>query len=91
MAVTIKVPTPLRKFTGGQKLATVSGRTVGEALAAWADGNAALQARLFVSEGVLRDDMRVYVGADDIRTLDGSSTSLTDDAIISIIPPVAGA
>jgi sulfur-carrier protein len=90
MAIVIEVPTPLRKFTGGAKRATVEADTVGAALQGWSAGNHPLQARLFEGEA-LRADLRVFVGGNDIRTLQGLGTPLTEGQTVSIVPPVAGA
>ena len=91
MPATLKVPTPLRKFTEGQRQVEVSSGTVGEALRSWSEGNDALSARLFTDDRSLRNDVRIFVGADDIRALQGLETVVPDGAVISIIPPVAGA
>ena len=87
---TIHIPTPLRKFTGGQSVVGVEGETVGEALAHLTEQFPALQRNLYNEQGVLRSFINIYLADEDIRYLDGVDTPLGADATLSIVPSIAG-
>lgn len=87
---TIRIPTPLRTFTSGADEVQVEAGTVREALAALAGAHEGLAERLLAADGGLRPFVNVYLGAQDVRTLDGLETPLGDAAVLSIVPAVAG-
>jgi molybdopterin converting factor small subunit len=91
MPVTVKIPTPMRKFTAGQGKLQASAGTLRDILAALGAAHAGLQGRLFDDAGELRSDARIFVGEDDIRALDGLDTPVADGVTVAIVPPVAGA
>ncbi len=86
----ILIPTPLRKFTGNASTFEVKGATVAEALQALAEAHPQLAPHLFDNAGRLRSFIRVYVGEDDIATLQREATPLSDEAVVSIVPAIAG-
>jgi molybdopterin synthase sulfur carrier subunit len=90
MAVTIKIPTPLRKFTAEKDLVVVDGNTVGEALKDLDAKHPGLWQKLCDDEGKVRRFINVYAGEDDIRFLDGLQTKLDDGAELAIVPAIAG-
>lgn len=85
----IRIPTPLRPYTGGQEHVTVGGRTVGEALAELTRQYPDLERHLF-NDGRLRSFVNVFVGEEDIRHLDGPHTPVTENTQLLIIPSIAG-
>ena len=89
-AVTIRIPTPLRGFTRGADEVAVSAATVGEALQALGARHAGVLERVLDAEGKPRPFVNVFVGASDVRALQGLATRLADGAVISIVPAVAG-
>lgn len=90
MSVTIRIPTTLRTLTGGKAQVEVEGTTVGEVLGALDGAHPGFKERLFDDEGNLRRFVNVFVADDDVRYLDGVSTSVPDGETVSIIPAVAG-
>ncbi len=88
--VTIRIPTPLRGFVGGQDQVAVPGATVRDALAALTAGQAAFQDRLFTAEGELRRFVNVYLGREDVRRLAGLDTALSAGAILTVMVALAG-
>ncbi len=86
----IHIPTPLRKFTGGQATVSVEGETVGEALAHLTDQFPTLKQHLYNEQGALRSFVNIYLGDEDIRYLDRENTPLGDNATLSIVPSIAG-
>lgn len=87
---TIHIPTPLRKFTGGQAAVGVEGETIGEALAHLTSLFPTLKQHLYNEQGTLRSFVNIYLGDEDIRYLDGENTPLDESATLSIVPSIAG-
>jgi molybdopterin synthase sulfur carrier subunit len=90
MAITVKIPTQLRAATGGDAETSVEGGTVGEVLEALYARYDGLRDRLADGDGELRRFVNVYVGGEDIRFLDGLSTSVSSGGEVTILPAVAG-
>lgn len=86
---TIRIPTPLRSYTGGQGEVTVNGSTVQEALDDLLRRYPALEQHLF-DEGKLRSFVNVFVGDEDMRYLNGLETPIAPDAQLMIVPSIAG-
>jgi molybdopterin synthase sulfur carrier subunit len=90
MGVTVRVPTPLRKFAGGAKDLQSSGGTVGELIENLEGQYPGIKGRLCEEDGVLRRFINVYVNGEDIRYAKGVDTTLKDGDEVSIIPAVSG-
>lgn len=86
---TIKIPTPLRVYTGNQAQVAVSGDTVGQALADLVTQYPELRQHLF-NGAELRNFVNVFLGEEDVRFLDGLDTEVAADANLRIIPSIAG-
>lgn len=84
------IPTPLRKFTENQSTLNSSSTTVSEAIKNLADTYPDLKKHLFDDNGQIRNFVRIYVGDEDIKTLDNELTTLQEDSVVSIIPAIAG-
>ncbi len=87
---TIHIPTPLRKFTGGQAAVGARGDTVGEALDDLTQQVPVLKKHLYNEEGALRSFVNIYLNDEDIRYLEGENTPLGADDTLSIVPSIAG-
>ncbi|HZB97959.1 MAG TPA: ubiquitin-like small modifier protein 1 [Candidatus Sulfotelmatobacter sp.] len=90
MAVTVRVPGPLRRLTEGQPEVTVEGTTVSQALASLEGRYPGFHDRLFDSSGQLRQFINIYLNESDIRFGQGLETPLGDNDDLSIVPAVAG-
>ncbi len=86
----VRVPTPLRPYTGGAKEVEVTGDTVGAALRNLAERYPDVRRHLFNEIGALRAYVNVFVNDDDIRTLQGDATVLQSTDRMMIIPSIAG-
>ena len=91
MPITIKLPTPLRRHADQARSLAVEAATVGDALAQLVATHPAIGEALYAAPGELKAFVRVFVGDTDIADAAGLATALTEGAIISIVPPVAGA
>ncbi len=90
MAVTVRIPTPLRKITGGSDEVTVEGSNVLEALTALEAAHPGIKERICEEDGKLRKFVNLYVNDEDIRFKDNMETSLKDGDELSIVPAIAG-
>lgn len=85
----IKIPTPLRAFTGNQSEVHVSGETVGAALEDLLNQYPDLKPHLF-QDGKLRNFVNIFLGDENVSFLDGLNTDITADAKLRIVPTIAG-
>jgi sulfur-carrier protein len=85
----IKIPTPLRAYTGNQADIDVTGSTVSEALNDLLKQYPDLSPHLF-ADGKLRNFVNIFLGDENISFLDGLNTDLTADAKLRIVPTIAG-
>ena len=90
MAVTVRIPTPLRKLSGGQDAVTVEGADVRAILAGLEAAHPGFNAKILDDAGKLRRFVNLYLGDDDVRFLDGLDTPVADGAELSIVPAIAG-
>lgn len=89
MAVTVRIPTPLRTLTGGAESVQIEGKTVRDLIENLEANHAGIKDRLVDEKGVRRF-VNLYVGEEDIRFLDGLDTALKDGEEVSIVPAIAG-
>jgi molybdopterin converting factor small subunit len=85
----VRIPTPLRPYTGGNEYVEVGGGTVADALDDLTAQYPELKAHLY-NDGKLRSFVNVFLGEEDIRYLDGVETPLDGEAQLMIIPSIAG-
>lgn len=90
MAVTILLPTALQRYAGNKEKVSVEGQTVGEALSALVANEPQLASHLFDSQGNIRSFVNVYLGDEDTRFLNGTSTPLKEEDVLTIVPSIAG-
>lgn len=86
---TIKIPTPLRAYTGNNAQVDVEGSTVGVALSNLVEQYPEIEPHLF-SEGVLRNFVNVFIDDENINFYDGMETEIEANASLRIIPSIAG-
>ena len=90
MSVRIRIPTPLRRFTGGAEEVNVSGTTVGAAVEDLEQKHPGIKERLCDESGRVRRFVNLYVNGDDIRFLSNLETAVKDGDELSIVPAIAG-
>ena len=86
----IRVPTPLRPYTGGLKEIEVQGATVGAALRDLVQRCPAVRPHIFDENEGVRPFVNVFVNEQDVRSLDGEATPLKSDDRLIIVPSIAG-
>lgn len=90
MPVTVKVPTPLRKFTAGSEAVEGSGATVGALVEDLERRFPGIRDRICDEQGRVRRFVNLYVNGDDIRFLQQLDTQIKDGDEVSIVPAIAG-
>ena len=90
MSVSVRIPTILRTYTGGESEVSASGATLAEVLDDLDASYAGIKARVLDDKGALRRFVNVYVGNEDVRFLDNLETPTPDGVQVSVIPAVAG-
>lgn len=88
--VTVRIPTPLRRLTGGASEVPVSAATAGEALDALLAQHGGLGPYLRDERGGYRTFVNIYRNDEDIRYLERERTSLRAGDRLTIVPAVAG-
>ncbi|MDH3624081.1 MAG: MoaD/ThiS family protein [Myxococcales bacterium] len=89
MAVTVRIPTPLRTLTGGQDEVSADGGTVAEVIENLEANHPGMKDRLCDEKGVRRF-VNIYHNDEDIRFLDNLQTELKEGDTLSIVPAIAG-
>jgi sulfur-carrier protein len=85
----VRIPTVLRKHTGGEARVPAAGATVREVFASLVAVHPELEDSLFDGDAV-RGFINVYVDDEDIRYVEGLDTPVEDDSEVAIMPAVAG-
>ncbi|MBI5909711.1 MAG: MoaD/ThiS family protein [Betaproteobacteria bacterium] len=88
--VTIRIPTPLRSYTGGADEVRVQAQTLGEALHALGAAHDGVLSRVLDAAGEPRQFINIYIGGNNVRGLDGLASAVAEGEVISIVPAVAG-
>jgi sulfur-carrier protein len=88
--VHVLIPTPLRRFTGGEARVDVTASTVSEALDALDADYPGLGERIRDDGGQIRRFVNVFVNGRNIRDADGADTALVPGDELGIIPAMAG-
>jgi len=90
MAIVVRIPTPLQKFTKNQSEVSVQGVTVADVLDNLGEHFPGLRERLVDDRGSIRKFINFYLNDEDIRFMDAEQTTLKDGDELSIIPAIAG-
>ncbi|HEX4686269.1 MAG TPA: MoaD/ThiS family protein [Nocardioides sp.] len=90
MSVSVRIPTILRTYTGGESEVTANGDTLAAILDDLDSNYAGIKGRIVDEQGELRRFVNVYVGNDDVRFLENLDTATPEGTQISVIPAVAG-
>ena len=90
MSVRVRIPTPLRRFTGGAEEVGVGGATIASAIEDLEGKFPGIKERLCDEQGRVRRFVNIYVNGDDIRFLSSLETPVKDGDEVSIVPAIAG-
>jgi molybdopterin converting factor small subunit len=84
----VRIPPTLRNEVGGERELVGEGDTIREVLEDISGRYPALEAQLF-DGGTLAPFVNVYLGGEDVRTLDGLETRVNGASVI-LLPAMAG-
>lgn len=87
---TVRIPTPLRKLTGGKEEIAMSGGTLKEILDGLEKTYPGFRERMFDESGELRRFINVFINDEDVRFLQNLQTPVKDSDEVSILPAIAG-
>ena len=90
MTVSVRVPTILRSYTGGEAVVTADPGSVREVIQSLDAAFPGIGGRLLDESGQLRRFVNVYVGDEDVRLAKGLDTEVPPGGQVSVIPAVAG-
>jgi molybdopterin synthase sulfur carrier subunit len=90
MSVTVRIPSALRKLTGGESELSVEGATVGDLLDDIGRQHPALLARITEENGKVRQFLNIFVNGTDIRFEQELATAVKAGDEVSIVPSIAG-
>ena len=90
MAIEVRIPTILRKHTGGAKAVTGDGGTVGQVIEAIDKEFGGLRPAIVAEGGEIHRFINIYLNDEDIRFTGALETPVSDGDVISILPAVAG-
>jgi sulfur-carrier protein len=90
MAVEVRIPTILRKYSDGAKSVAAEGDTVRGVLDDLDRRYPGIASQLLDPDGSLHRFVNVYVNDEDIRFLGALDAPLTEGDVVAILPAVAG-
>jgi len=90
MSVRVRIPTPLRRFSGGAEEVGVNGNTIAIVVNDLEAKFPGIKERLCDEQGRVRRFVNLYVNGDDIRFLNGLDTPVKDGDEVAIVPAIAG-
>ncbi|MBI3912948.1 MAG: MoaD/ThiS family protein [Chloroflexi bacterium] len=89
MAITLFVPTPLRKLTSGNSKVQLSAASIADLIEQAETQYPGFRERV-MERGEIKRFINVFVNGVDIRTLQGQATPIKDGDEVSVIPAMAG-
>jgi molybdopterin synthase sulfur carrier subunit len=85
----VRIPPTLRSDVGGARELEAHGVTVGDVIDDLVDRYPPLRSQLF-QNGDLGSFVNVYLGGEDVRTLDGLETRVGEGSTVILLPAMAG-
>lgn len=90
MGVTVRIPTPLRRMTGGADKVELDVVDLSQMIDTLESDYPGFKERLLDEDGELRYFVNIYVNGEDIRFDQGLRTAIKSGDEVSIVPAVAG-
>ena len=86
----VRVPTPLRKYTGGAESVEADGATVAAVIGDLDRRYPGIRERICDDAGQVKRFVNVFVNGEDIRFLQNLETPVKAGDELSIVPAIAG-
>ena len=90
MAVSVRIPGPLRRVTNNQDKVEVEAANLADLVAGLEERFPGMKERLLDEGGQLRHFINFYVNGEDVQFLQGLETAINAGDEVSIVPAVAG-
>ncbi|MGH2728189.1 MAG: ubiquitin-like small modifier protein 1 [Actinomycetota bacterium] len=90
MAVEVRIPTILRKHTGGARSVESMGSTVREIIDRLDESHPGLKDAILAEGGEIHRFINIYLNDEDVRFSGALETPVADGDVVSILPAVAG-
>lgn len=87
---TVYVPTPLRRLTGGQSKVLVQAQDIGGLIQELDGEYPGFAERILDGDGKTKRFIQIFRNDDEIRTLQGLETPVSEGDRVSIVPAMAG-
>lgn len=86
----VRIPGPLRKLTGDQRVVEASGATLVDVVEDLERRFPGIKGRIVDGNGRVHSFVNVFVDDQDVRFLQGLATPLRENAEVAIVPAMAG-
>jgi len=86
----VRIPTPLRKYTGGAEAVQADGATVAALVADLDKRHPGIRERICDESGAVRRFVNIFVNGEDIRFLQNLDTVVKAGDEVSVVPAIAG-
>ena len=89
-SITVLIPTPLRKYTGGEARVSGNGGTIGELIDSLEGQFPVIKERVVEPDGEIRRFVNIFINGENARQLEGAASPVKSGDEIGIIPAMAG-
>ena len=86
----VRIPTPLRKYTGGAEAVQADGATVAALVADLDKRHPGIRERICDDSGAVRRFVNIFVNGEDIRFLQNLDIAVKAGDEVSVVPAIAG-
>jgi molybdopterin synthase sulfur carrier subunit len=90
MAITVQIPTALRRHTAGESKLTCAAANLGELFSVLDEKFPELKPHIRDEAGQVRRFLNIYVNEEDIRFLGGPSYVFQEGDEVLLVPSIAG-
>ncbi|MCW5830243.1 MAG: MoaD/ThiS family protein [Deltaproteobacteria bacterium] len=90
MAIKVRIPTPLRKYTANQAEVSASGGTIKAIIDDLDRNHPGLKDRICDENGKLRKFVNIFLNDEDVRFMESIDTPVKDGDEVGIVPAIAG-
>lgn len=87
---TVRIPSPLRRYTNKQSKVEAGGATIQELIDNLESQYPGVKSRLCDENGQVKRYVNIFINGNEIHTLQGGETTVADADEISIVPAMAG-
>ena len=87
---TVRIPSPLRRYTNNKSKVESNGANIIELIESLESQYPGVKTRLCDESGQIKRYVNIFINGEEIRTLQGGDTAVTETDEVSIIPAMAG-